>query len=181
MGKNYQASCASKNMEPVNTWILILTLLVSLGLIPVTGYAAGAAKAVIHGKVFSVPCKVNGQQALDFDFQRVGIRRIDGARYAVTQKFPVECDKDLNARLLLKVSGVEINGTLNHVLKTDVNNLGIALFDGVKNKELPLNTEVEVDTSRTFTIRAVPVKEDTSKTLDAKPFRVTATVIAYYE
>lgn len=164
----------------VSIWLLVTTLLGSLGFIPVTGYA-GTAKAILHGKVVSVPCRVNGKQALDFDFERVGVKRVDGVRYAVTQKFPVECDKDLGARLLLKVSGTEMSSSLGHVLKTNVANLGIALFDGVQNKELPLNTAVEVDTSSSFTIRAVPVKEDASKPLAAKPFNVTATVIAYYE
>lgn len=159
---------------------LLPVLMLTLGLFSGISQAE-SVKATLHGKVVSVPCVINGQQALDFDFGRVGIKRVDGVRYAVTQDVPVKCDKDLSAQLLLKVRGTALNGTQTHVLKTDVTNLGIALFDERQNKELPLNTDIKISNSETFRIKAIPVKEDPNKVLEAKFFTVTATVIAYYE
>lgn len=142
---------------------------------------AGSTKAHLHGKVISVPCYINNKTALDFDFQRMGIKRIDGIRYAVSLDIPIQCDKDINARLFLKIRSQAVSATQTHVMKTDVDNLNIALFDEHQNKELPLNSEIEIDKTQTFRIKAVPVKEDPNKTLEAKPFTVMATMVAYYE
>lgn len=155
-------------------------LMLTMGLFSSAGQAE-STKALLHGKVISIPCVVNGQKSLDFDFGRVGIKRVDGIRYAVTKDIPVKCDKDISAKLLLKVNGTSMNSIQDNVLKTDVDNLGIALFDERKNTKLPLNTEIEIEKSQTFKLKAVPVKEDTNKVLEAKFFTVTATVIAYYE
>lgn len=160
----------------------VLTLLLATGLFSDAGHAA-STQAVLHGRVISVPCYINSKTALDFDFQRIGIKRVDGIRYAVTQNVPVTCDKDVAAKVFLKVRSTQTSATRNNVLKTDVENLGIALYGGVQdtNSELPLNTEVEIDTTQMFQIKAIPVKEDAGKPLEAKPFSVTATVVAYYE
>lgn len=142
---------------------------------------AGQTKAVMHGRVVAVPCYINGKQALDFDFGRVGIKRVDGVSHSVTTNVPVTCDKNLSSNLLIKISGTALNASKTNVLKTNVSNLGVALYDDRKDKELPLNTEWIINSSQVFRIKAVLVKEDDEKTLEAKPFSVTATVVAFYE
>lgn len=165
-------------MQPGNT--VMTALLLALGLFSGAGQAE-STKALLHGKVVSIPCYINSKNTLDFDFQRIGIKRVDGIRYAVTQDVPIKCDQSVNAKLYLKVRSTQTSATKSNVLKTDVDNLGIALYDENQNTELPLNTDVLIDDTQTFRIKAIPVKEDTSKPLEAKPFTVTATVIAYYE
>lgn len=142
---------------------------------------AGQTKAVLHGKVIAVPCYINSQRALDFDFGRVGIKHIDGISNAVSMDVPVTCDKNINSTLLIKINGTELNASKTNVLKTNVSNLGVALYDERQNKALPLNTEWEIDSTQVLRIKAVLVKEDDNKTLEAKPFTVTATVVAFYE
>lgn len=165
-------------MKSAKTLFCVLALLV----LEFTGVAqAGRTKAVMHGKVVAVPCYINSKQALDFDFGRVGVKGVDGISHAVTADVPVTCDKTRNSNLLIKISGTELNASQTNALKTNVSNLGVALYDDRQNKELPLNTEWMIDSTQVFRIKAVLVKEDDKKTLEAKPFTVTATVVAFYE
>lgn len=165
-------------MESVKRPVFIL-FFIMLGL---AGSAhAGRTKAVLHGKILAVPCYINSKQALDFDFGRIGIKRVDGVSNAVTTDVPVTCAKTMNSNLLIKVSGTELNASKTNVLKTNVSNLGVALYDDRQNKELPLNTEWVIDSTQVFRIKAVLVKENDKETLEAKPFTVTATVVAFYE
>lgn len=165
-------------MKSVKSLICILFLM-SIGF--TDNALAGRTKAVLHGKVVAVPCYINGKQALDFDFGRIGVKHVDGVSNAVTVDVPVTCDKTMNSNLMVKISGVKLNASKINVLETTVSNLGVALYDDVQNKELPLGTEWMIDSSQVFRIKAVLVKEDDKKTLEAKPFTVMATVVAFYE
>lgn len=165
-------------MKPIKSLSCVLLFIIA----GFTGVAeAGLTKAVLHGKVIAVPCYINSKRSLDFDFGRVGIKQVDGISNVVTTDVPVTCDKNMNSNLLIKISGTELNASKTNVLKTNINNLGVALYDDRQNKELPLNTEWTIDNTQVFRIKAVLVKEDDNETLEAKPFTVTATMVAFYE
>lgn len=157
------------------TWFIMAQALLS-------GTAhAESLNATLHGRIVSVPCYINNKSALDFDFNKIGIKRVDGIRYAVSQDVPIKCDKDVAAKIFLKVRSADTSSTAKNVLNTNVSNLGIALYDELKNADLQLNTEIEMDKTQVFRIKAVPVMIDINKPLEAKTFTVTATVVAYYE
>lgn len=159
---------------------LMIGFIVALTLI--SGSAqSDSLKATLHGRIVSVPCYINNKSALDFDFNKIGIKRVDGIRYAVSQDVPIKCDKDVAAKIFLKVRSANTSSTARNILNTNVNNLGIALYDELNNVDLPLNTEIEMDKTQVFRIKAVPVMIDKNKPLEAKVFTVTATVVAYYE
>jgi type 1 fimbria pilin len=154
----------------------ILTLLASLFLSEPT---LADTIADFHGDLVAIPCHVNGNQDLDYNFGRVRIKKVDGVNYAINQSLKITCDKDINAKLQLEIDGATL--TKSHVLKTSANNLGVALFNGDDDSPLPLNTPMYITKSTDFALKAIPVKDKDAQPLVVSSFTGIATVVAYYE
>ncbi|NIG87616.1 MAG: fimbrial protein [Serratia symbiotica] len=139
----------------------------------------GGTEVTFSGTVFDPPpCKINGEQTIDFAFGSLGVKKVDGSSYAVTKTLIFSCDADTLAPLQIAIQGDQLNG--ENVLKTDSSNLGIALYNGVNGQKISLNQFFYVDRDTRFLLQAIPVKDDSGKPLVGGNFSANATMIFRY-
>lgn len=71
----------------------------------------GGTEVTFSGTVFDpMPCKINGEQTIDFAFGSVGVKKVDGSSYAVTKTLIFSCDADTLAALQITIQGDQLNG-----------------------------------------------------------------------
>lgn len=158
------------------------TIMVALNLLLLSPLCLADGSAIFHGKLTEVPCKVNGDQKIEFDFGRVGINKIDGASQWVTQKIGITCDQDIpTANLTLQVTGTPVSPGKSNILNTPVANLGIAIVNGDDDSKIELNKPIVITKNQLFPIKAILTKDDNNKPVAAGILNTSTTVIASYE
>jgi len=157
--------------------LLLLAVLSSIGLLSYVPNAA-AVNANFFGEVIAIPCHVNNDQVIDYDFGKVIVNEITGENYTHTENINVVCDGSASTQLNLTIKGAAMGES--HILKTDVADLGVALFEGTIGNKLPLNEKIKIEQSVILPLKAVLVNSS-GKTLKTGSFKASATLSAEYD
>lgn len=148
----------------------------------------------ITGTIQIPPCLVNEGRQIVVDFKDVSVTDVANERNRRKVDVPFRCSYS-QGTAYVKVTGTQLGSNTN-VLKTDVSNFGIALYqgDGTATKLVlgdgkhngmdsigyPITTGLSGKESGTFTFTAVPFKEG-NKELTAGAFQASANMsISYF-
>jgi len=141
-------------------------------------YAGMGTDINFKGSLFEPACEFNSGKVIDINFDKVGVKKIDGIRYARTVTVNLTCRSSLGKKLMLQIQGDSVNGSVN-VLKTNVSNLGISFRDN-KGEPLILNRFFDSHSETAFTFIVVPVKMDAGISLPTGEFSAVATLVSSY-
>ena len=158
-----------------NSFIAVFVLL-AIGVSQVQ--AEGGTAMNFKGRIFEPACEFNGGKTIDVNFDKVGINKVDGVRYAKITAVALNCKQGVGKKLRLELQGETLGGKGN-VLTTNVNNLGIAI-QNINGEPIVLNKFFDALDQKTFSFIAVPVKKDTAIPLVAGPFNAVATLVSSY-
>ncbi|GDM19294.1 fimbrial adapter PapF precursor [Escherichia coli] len=166
----------------------VLTGAVMLSAVPV---GAVDLKIEITGKVEIPPCKTS-ENKIEVNFKDISLYEVDGKNYKQTKTVTLNCEYKDKA-LYVYVTGLNLAGAPDNVVKTTSKNLGIALYQGddlstplkLKGKEVKEVKEVKEAgykitkglSGKQFTFTAVPYK---TGELTAGEFSATATLTFHY-
>lgn len=148
----------------------------------------------ITGTIQIPPCQVNDGKTIVVDFGDVSVTDVANERNRRKVTVPVKCSY-AQGIAYVKVTGTQLGSNTN-VLKTDVDNFGIALYqgDGTAVKLVlgdgtahngqgpigyPIQTGLSGKESGTFTFTAIPFKEG-NKELAAGAFQASANMSISY-
>ncbi|EKR2566541.1 fimbrial protein [Escherichia coli] len=148
----------------------------------------------ITGTIQIPPCQVNDGKTIVVDFGDVSVADVANDRNRRKVDVPFRCSYS-QGRAYVKVTGTQLGSNIN-VMKTDVDNFGIALYqgDGTATKLVlgdgkhngqdsigyPIQTGLSGKESGTFTFTAIPFKEG-NKELTAGAFTASANMsISYF-
>lgn len=131
-----------------------------------------------HGRIFEPGCEFNSGNIIDIDFDKVGIKKVDGTKYEKKITVTMYCKKSIGKNLMLQLQASSINGKEN-VVPTDAANLGIE-FKNANGTPIKLNQFFSTTNDTSFSFSVVPVKIDLSQPLDAGQFTATATLVSAY-
>ena len=148
----------------------------------------------ITGTIQIPPCQVNDGKTIVVDFGDVSAADVANDRNRRKVTVPVKCSY-AQGTAYVKVTGSQLGSNTN-VLKTDVDNFGIALYqgdgttvklvlgDGKHNGKdsigYPIQTGLSGKENGTFTFTAIPFKEG-NKDLTAGAFTASANMsISYF-
>ncbi|HDC1420164.1 TPA: fimbrial protein [Salmonella enterica] len=161
--------------------------------------AAGSVSAVdvtvnITGEIVIPPCTVNNGQIIEVNFGDIPVSDVTNNRYRQRKDVNVICTY-YQGTPYIKVTGAQLTGAASHVLKTNINNFGIALYqgDGVGTPLVlgngtsngneyigsPITSGLSGTSSGTFTFTAVPYKVGSAE-LSAGAFSSTASMSITY-
>jgi minor pilin subunit PapF len=149
----------------------------------------------ITGEIYIHPCKVNNNTDFTVSFPPMSLYEVDGATNAVTTPLSLSCDY-YQGTPYIRITGTTLSGAGDNVLQTNIEGLGIALYQGNGvNTAYPLRTgageqgkygyeitrglDGQGTQNGTFTFTAVPYKQG-SGTLVAGNFSATATMSITY-
>lgn len=119
------------------------------------------------------PCKVNDNNKIEIDFEKVGVNRIDGINYKKKIDYQVSCEDPGEMRqLAMKVSGAAASFDAK-LLKTT--STGLAIKFENESGQISLNTPVNFIYGQTPELYAVLVKDSTVK-LTSGDFTSSATL-----
>ncbi|HIE1976842.1 TPA: fimbrial protein [Escherichia coli] len=162
----------------------VLTGAVMLSAVPV---GAVDLKIEITGKVEIPPCKTS-ENKIEVNFKDISLYEVDGKNYKQTNTVTLNCEYK-NKALYVYVTGLNLAGAPDNVVKTTSKNLGIALYQGddlstplklkLKDKEVKeAGYQITKGLSgKLFTFTAVPYK---TGELTAGEFSATATLTFHY-
>ncbi|WP_414667650.1 fimbrial protein [Escherichia coli] len=147
----------------------------------------------ITGTIQIPPCQVNDGKTIVVDFKDVSVTDVANARNRRKVDVPFRCSYS-QGTAYVKVTGTQLGSNTN-VLKTDVDNFGIALYqgDGTTVKLVlgngkhngkdsigyPIQAGLSGKESGTFTFTAIPFKEG-NKELAAGAFTASANMSISY-
>ncbi|TGB99011.1 fimbrial protein [Escherichia sp. E2586] len=148
----------------------------------------------ITGTIQIPPCEVNEGREIVVDFKDVSVTDVANERNRRKVDVPFRCSYS-QGTAYVKVTGTQLGSNTN-VLKTDVDNFGIALYqgDGTATKLVlgdgkhngqdsigyPIQSGLSGKDSGTFTFTAIPFKEG-NKELTAGVFTASANMsISYF-
>ncbi|EJV7098641.1 fimbrial protein [Escherichia coli] len=148
----------------------------------------------ITGTIQIPPCEVNEGREIVVDFKDVSVTDVANDRNRRKVDVPFRCSYS-QGKAYVKVAGTQLGSNTN-VLKTDVDNFGIALYqgegtatklvlgDGKHNGQdsigYPIQSGLSGKESGTFTFTAIPFKEG-NKELTAGAFTASANMsISYF-
>ncbi|ROS10824.1 minor pilin subunit PapF [Raoultella sp. BIGb0399] len=83
----------------------------------------------ITGEIITPPCVINNGAAIEVNFDNVSVTDVANARNLRTLTVPVTCIY-YKATPYVKVTGTQLSGAGSHVLRTNITNFGIALYQG---------------------------------------------------
>ncbi|HCH9097553.1 TPA: fimbrial protein [Salmonella enterica] len=165
------------------------------GLLLVAGSVSAVDVTVnITGEIIVPPCTVNNGQAIEVDFGDIPVSDVANSRYRQKKDVPVKCTY-YQGTPYIRVTGSQLTGAGTHVLRTDISNFGIALYqgDGVSTPlrlgngtsngseyiGYPVTSGLNGTSSGTFTFTAVPFKTGSAE-LSAGAFIATASMSITY-
>ncbi|WP_447888360.1 fimbrial protein [Serratia fonticola] len=140
--------------------------------------ADGGMVMNFKGRIFEPACEFNGGKTIDVNFDRVGIKKVDGVKYAQVTAVSLNCKQGGDKKLRLQLQGETLGG-MGNVLTTNVSNLGIAIQD-IHGEPITLNRFFDAPDPIMFSFIAVPVKKDAAMPLEAGPFNAIATLVSSY-
>lgn len=151
-------------------------LLLAIGVSQVQ--AEGGTPMNFKGRIFEPACEFNGGKTIDVNFDKVGIKKVDGVKYAQITAVVLNCKQGAAKKLRLQLQGEALGG-MGNILTTNVNNLGIAI-QNINGEPIILNKFFDAQDQKTFSFIAVPVKKDAAIPLVAGPFNAVATLVSSY-
>ncbi len=171
--------------------------LMAAGLLLVSAQVSAVDVQVkITGTILIPPCTVNDGKTIEVDFGDVSVTDVANDRNRRKVDVPFGCSYS-QGKAYVKVAGTQLGSNTN-VLKTDVDNFGIALYqgdgtatklilgDGKNNGKEAIGYPIEKGLTGsgqgngTFTFTAVPFKEGNG-TLNAGKFEASANMsISYF-
>ncbi len=140
--------------------------------------AEGGTEMNFKGRIFEPACEFNGGKTIDVDFGKVGIKKVDGVKYAQVTAVTLNCKESVGKKLRLQLQGEAIGG-LGNILTTNVDNLGVAIQD-TNGRPLVLNRFFDAVNLKTFSFIAVPIKKDAAIPLGTGQFNAVATLVSSY-
>ncbi|EEE1598519.1 fimbrial protein [Salmonella enterica] len=95
---------------------------------------AGSVSAVdltvnITGKIVIPPCTVNNGQSIEVDFGDVPVTDVTNSKFRQKKDIAVTCTY-YQGTPYIKMTGTQLTGAGTNVLKTNISNFGIALYQG---------------------------------------------------
>ncbi|UXL37119.1 fimbrial protein [Pseudomonas fragi] len=124
------------------------------------------------------PCTINSGASIVIDFEKIGVRTIDGVNHRKPVNYTITCSPGTQAwEMVLKVTGTATPFESSAV-QSSVTDLGVRLLkDGVP---LALNTQVLINPAEPPMLEAVPVKK-LGSSLSLGGFTAMATLLADYQ
>lgn len=156
--------------------LIAVALPLALAALPL--HADVGTKINFKGNLFQPACELNGGKTIDIDFGKVGIKKVDGVKYAQTTTVNLNCRASEGKKLMLQIQGNTLSGR-GDVVTTDTGNLGIAFQDG-KGAPLFLNRFFEIQNDTAFSFIVVPIKKDLGQPLGTGQFSAIATLVSSY-
>ncbi|ELG5397438.1 fimbrial protein [Salmonella enterica] len=96
----------------------------------VSGWAFAVDVPVnIKGEIVIPPCLVNNGQNIEIDFKEIPVSAVTNKQYNKKTDIPVTCAYYQGVPYI-KVTGAQLTGAGAHVLRTNIGNFGIALYQG---------------------------------------------------
>nr|WP_272579284.1 fimbrial protein [Providencia sp. PROV265] len=159
-----------------NKYLLIsLILFHSTSLSSILGYGTDMQ---FKGRLFEPGCEFNNNVDMDIDFGMIGIKKVDGKKYAKKINIPMKCKGSLNKNLYIQIQGNVVSGH-NNVISTSKENLGIIFSDNIGNPII-LNKFFEAKSDSIYEFTITPIMLDMTKPLDIGYFSATATLVSTY-
>lgn len=132
-----------------------------------------------YGTIYDPPpCKINGDQDMDVDFKNISIRRIGSSAYTIIKNITIDCINGGTNQLQFQIKGETMGGENSNILKTSITGFGIALQNDSDGSNIPLNKFFNVEKSRTFVLKATPIRS--LPTIVADDFSAVATILTRY-
>ncbi|EDM5312995.1 TPA: fimbrial protein [Salmonella enterica subsp. enterica serovar Typhimurium] len=148
----------------------------------------------ITGEIVIPPCTVNNGQTIEVNFGDVPVSDVTNSRYRQKKDVTVTCTY-YQGTPYIKITGTQLTGAGTHVLRTNISNFGIALYqgDGVGTPLIlgngtsngneyigyPVNSGLNGAPSGIFTFTATPFKTGSTE-LSAGAFSATASMSITY-
>ncbi|MGL4434148.1 MAG: fimbrial protein [Plesiomonas shigelloides] len=170
-------------------FFFIVLMLFSMSLYTYAGQAT--TQIPITATVRPSLCVINGNQPINFNFGLMSTLKVNGINYAQTKTVSVVCDYFVN-KPIISVSGNILSNSMNNVLATNINDFGIALYQGagvddsyklaLTNGQSILRGLTGVNSANgIFTITAVPFSLSPSNGLNTGDFNASASIAIYYQ
>lgn len=140
--------------------------------------AEGGTIMNFKGRIFEPACEFNGGQTIDVNFDKVGIKKVNGVKYAKITAVTLNCKESLGKKLRLQLQG-EATGGEGNILTTNIKNLGVAIQDA-NGRSIVLNRFFDVTDQKMFIFIAVPIKMDEAVPLETGQFHAVATLVSSY-
>lgn len=101
-------------------------------------FSLGPTKAqdisiIITGEITIPPCTINSNANIDVDFGNVSVMDVANVDNIKTFSVPVNCTY-YEGTPYVKVIGTQLSGAASNILATDINDFGIALYQGESTK-----------------------------------------------
>ncbi len=153
-------------------------LAIGVALLMASTWVAAATTVTVRVTVLAPPpCKINGDQPIEVDFDEVVTTRVEGQNYSRAVPYSLVCIGATSNDLTLQIAGSQAAIGTN-VLATDKANLGIALL--ANDKPLRLNSDIKFTYPNKPELKAFPIKYPGS-TLKAGKFSAGAVMKVGYQ
>lgn len=148
------------------------------------GQVNAAQESVMMGGVLIAPplCKVNDDEVLSVDFERINIEKIDGIQYRKKLEYQIGCEKVPENhggvfRLTLSGNAASFSPTRSAIL-SNVSQLAIQVYQN--DQPFVLGVPIQISLNNIPVLEAVPIKAE-GATLQERPFEATATLQVDYQ
>ena len=143
-----------------------------------------ASESVVMGGVLIAPplCKINDDDQVRVDFERIDIQKIDGIQYRKKLEYQISCEKVPENhggvfRLTLSGNAASFSPTRSAIL-SNVSQLAIQVYQN--DQPFVLGVPIRVSLNNIPILEAVPIKAEDAK-LQENPFEATATLQVDYQ
>lgn len=143
-----------------------------------------ASESVVMGGVLIAPplCKINDDDQVRVDFERIDIQKIDGIQYRKRLDYKISCEnipQNHGGVLTLTLTGkpASFSPTRSAVL-TNMSQLAIQVYQN--DQPFVLGVPIQVSLNHIPILEAVPIKAEDAK-LQENPFEATATLQVDYQ
>ncbi len=108
-----------------------LSVLMFIISFPIFNLNALDIKVNVKADVVIPPCKINNEQVINLDFGDIPVTNIHmNLNHILTKTVDVTCEY-YQQRPYVKLIGEQLGGADTHILATNIENFGIAMFQGV--------------------------------------------------
>ncbi|HHQ4308822.1 TPA: fimbrial protein [Serratia fonticola] len=158
--------------------VVMVPLIIGVALLLTSPWVAAVTTVTVKVTVvMPPPCKINGDQPIEVDFEEVVTTRVEGQNYIRTVPYSLECTGLSSNDMTLMVEG-DHAGFGTNVLATDKADLGIALL--ANDRPLALNTNLKFTNPNKPELKAFLAKRPGS-TLKAGKFSAGAILKVAYQ
>lgn len=164
-------------MQSLTLVQVLLLMLLSLWM-SMSQLKAAEESIIMGGALIAPPlCKINDDERVDLNFDRVSIEKIDGVQYRKILDYSISCEdipENHGGVFNLTLSGkaASFSPTRSAIL-TNIDQLAIQVYQN--GKPFVLGVPIRISLNQIPILEAVPIKAEDAK-LQEKPFEATATL-----